>query len=113
MALRQWEAIQGRQLDICRANIGLLHQFFGRWGAVLRWQMPRAGTMCFPQLLTREPVDAFCERLVEETGVLVMPSTVYGHPSSVDQGRLRVGFGRRNMPACLERLDAFLLEHYP
>lgn len=34
---------------------------------------------------TGEPVDAFCARCVEQAGVLLLPSTVYDHPPSVDK----------------------------
>jgi aspartate/methionine/tyrosine aminotransferase len=55
-----------------------------------------------------EPVEAFCDRLVEEAGVLLLPATVYDHP----EGRFRLGFGRRNLPECLQQLDGFLAKHY-
>lgn len=59
-------------------------------------------------LYAGEPVEAFCDRAVAEAGVLLLPATVYDHPPSVEQGRFRLGFGRGNLPECLQQLDAFL-----
>ena len=45
----------------------------------------------------------FCEQLVAETGVLLLPGSVYDEPEHV-----RVGFGRANMPDALARLESWL-----
>lgn len=113
IAVRAWDCILTRQLDICKANVGLVHQFMGRWGRVMRWQVPRAGSVAFPQLVVDEPAAGFCKALVDEAGVLLLPGEVYGHPQSVAQRRFRLGFGRRSLPECVGRLDAWLAQRYP
>jgi aspartate/methionine/tyrosine aminotransferase len=49
-------------------------------------------------------VEAFCDALVTQAGVLLLPGTLFDHPGD----HFRIGFGRANMPEALERLEAFL-----
>jgi aspartate/methionine/tyrosine aminotransferase len=108
-AVRAWSALVGSRLAIVRANLDALARFFDRWGGAVAWAAPAAGTVCFPRLLTGEPVEAFCEELARADGVLLMPATVYDHAPSVAEGRFRLGYGRRDLPACLQALEAALL----
>jgi aspartate/methionine/tyrosine aminotransferase len=55
-------------------------------------------------LLGDEPVDDFAARLVEAEGVLLLPGSQLGHPGN----HFRIGFGRENLPAAVQRLEAFL-----
>ena len=44
-------------------------------------------------------MEAFTKRLVEETGVLFLPSSIYrSELGPIPQNCLRVGFGHRNLP---------------
>ena len=62
---------------------------------------PSAGSIGFPRYRGGEGIDAFNDRLVREQGVLLLPGHVYGY----GDGRFRLGFGRRNLPEAVERLD--------
>lgn len=104
VALHQREAILGRNQAIIRHNLELLRDFFARHGDRFRWQPPKAGPIAFPALLGDVQIDNFCERLAEQAGVLLLPGTVYDDT----ENHFRMGFGRRNMPEALERLEAFL-----
>lgn len=103
IALRAREAVLARSLGIVAANLPLLDRFFGRWDHAFRWGRPRAGSVAFPRLTAPISVERFVERLVEEEGVLLLPGTRFGHPGN----HFRIGFGRTDLPAALERLDAF------
>jgi len=63
-----------------------------------------AGPIAFPRLL-QEDAEPFCDALVREEGVLLLPGIVYGdeYPRN-----FRMGFGRDNFRAALARLDRFL-----
>ena len=52
--------------------------------------------------------EPFCERLVKEAGVLLLPGHLF---DPVYASHFRIGFARRNMPEALEHLDQFLTEH--
>ena len=103
IGLRARETIVQRNFDIIRGNLLHLDRFFERHGDRIRWDRPRAGCIAFPRLL-HDPVDAFAARLVEQEGVLLLPGTTYGHPGN----HFRIGFGRRNLPEALARLERFM-----
>lgn len=104
MALRGAEPILARNRLLVLDNVRLVDRLILRHPQRLQWHRPRAGAIGFPRLLDGEPVDAFCARLRDEQGVLLLPGTVYGHPGN----HFRIGFGRTGTPAALDRLDAFL-----
>ncbi|KAL4423572.1 hypothetical protein ABPG77_004612 [Micractinium sp. CCAP 211/92] len=113
IGVRRWDDILQRQLATIRANLAVLDAFFARWRHVFAWSPPHAGTVAFPRLLTGEDVGAWCEALVTEAGVLLMPASVYGDERSSAEGRFRLGFGRRDLPECLAQLEAWLQQRYP
>ncbi len=103
LALRHAEAIVGRNLKIIGENLDRLDRFFDTHSDWFAWQRPRAGSIAFPALL-KGSVDAFCEDLVAEAGVLLLPGSLYGP----DYNAFRVGFGRKNLPEVLEKFENYL-----
>lgn len=70
---------------------------------MFEWVRPRAGPIAFPKLKLGE-VDAFCHDVVTRARVLLLPGTQFD-----DEGNhFRIGFGRKNMPEALARLEEFL-----
>lgn len=104
VALKNAGAIAERNLEIIRSNLGLLKDFFARHEDLFEWLPPRAGPIAFPRLVSGE-ADSFCRKLVQEAGVLLLPGSVYGREYA---NHLRIGFGRANMPECLEVLEKYL-----
>jgi aspartate/methionine/tyrosine aminotransferase len=103
LALRHRERLVERNLGIVRKNLGPLNEFFSRHKDRFVWTPPRAGPIAFPRLIGGD-IDAFCDELVKDTGVLLLPGSVYD-----DHGNhFRIGFGRRNMAEGLERLEGFI-----
>ncbi len=103
LALRHRDSIVERNLGIARRNLDLLDAFFERRAERFLWQRPPAGPIAFPTLLQGE-VDSFCRALVRDAGLLLLPGTLYGK----GYNEFRIGFGRRNLPECLEILERFL-----
>ncbi|PIW20794.1 MAG: aminotransferase, partial [Anaerolineae bacterium CG17_big_fil_post_rev_8_21_14_2_50_57_27] len=62
--------------------------------------------IAFPRLLKGD-VETFCDELVHESGVLLLPGSMYDHPGN----HFRVGFARKNMPSALAQLEQFLNQH--
>lgn len=85
------------------ANLPLLDGFFSRWAGIFEWVRPRGGSIGYPRLLAPVPLDRFADELVGETGVLVMPGTVFGDR----ENHFRVGYGRTNMPQALQAMEAY------
>ncbi len=104
IALQAKDTIVKRSLEIIRNNLILLDQFFAEQSQLFRWNRPQAGSIAFPQLITGQAIEEFTEALVKQEGVLLLPGTVYDHPGN----HFRVGFGRKNMPLALERLERFV-----
>jgi aspartate/methionine/tyrosine aminotransferase len=103
IALRAKEEILGRNLRIVLENLPRADAFFEKWHGTFEWARPRVGCICFPRLLADVPAERFVAELVEQEGVMLLPGLVYGHPGN----HFRLGFGRRNFPEALERLDHF------
>lgn len=103
LALRHREVLVERTVGILARNLAVLDRFFERHGDRFTWQRPQAGPIAFPRLIG-EPVEAFCDELVREASVLLLPGGVYDDPGN----HFRIGFGRRNLPQAVERLEAFL-----
>jgi aspartate/methionine/tyrosine aminotransferase len=103
VALRHADQLIERCRGIVLANLPLVEEFLARRGELFEWVHPSAGPIGFPRVSDGRDVEAWCERTAEQTGVLLLPGTVYGRPSHV-----RIGFGRKSLPQALERLDAHL-----
>lgn len=106
IALRARERILRRNLDIIHANLDVLDAFFARHSQVFRWTRPNAGTIAFPVYRGPEGIDAFCGGLVARKGVMLVPASVFDYPGQ----NFRLGFGRRNLPEALEKLEEYLNE---
>ena len=103
MGLRARARILERNFGIIRGNLLHLDRFFSHYGDRMHWEKPRAGCIAFPRL-ERGSIDEFAAKLVEKEGVLLLPGSTYGHPGN----NFRIGFGRRNLPEALERLERFM-----
>jgi aspartate/methionine/tyrosine aminotransferase len=95
--------VLARNRAIIDGNLPLLDAFFERWAGTFEWVRPRGGSIGFPRLAAEVPIDRFAEDLVRETGVLILPGTVFGDTGN----RFRIGFGRTNLPTALERLETY------
>lgn len=101
IALRARGAILARAREIVRSNLALLDDFFER-NTWCSWVRPRAGSVGFPRLHAAD-VDGFSSQLIETEGVLILPGSQFDYPGD----HFRIGFGRRNMPEAVSRLERF------
>jgi aspartate/methionine/tyrosine aminotransferase len=114
MGLRARRRILARNRERLLRNIETASAFFERHREEMSWIPPQAGTISFPRLLTPGPgaarpwtgSEAFCEQVLRDTGVLLLPSTVYDYGDS----HFRIGLGRDDSAFGLEVLDAYLGE---
>ncbi len=104
IGLRGRERVLGRSRRIVADNLTLLDSFFRRRADRFSWVRPRGGSVGFPRLLGDDAVADWTAALVDAEGVLLLPGSEFGHPGN----HFRIGFGRTNLPAAIERLDAFL-----
>jgi aspartate/methionine/tyrosine aminotransferase len=98
IALRSKERIIDRNLEIIRANLKALDEFFEKHEAFFYWNRPPAGTIAFPRLLDGHDADVLCKGALEEAGVLLLPASVFDYGAD----HVRVGFGRRDLPEAIK-----------
>lgn len=103
VAIRQRHKLIERNTGIIKSNLAVMYDFFSRHADLFSWVPPQAGSMAFPKLLRGE-VAEFCDTVVRNAGVLLLPGTLYD-----DHGNhFRVGLGRKNLPQAVARLEDFL-----
>ena len=111
IALKAGERLLSRNRAVIAENLKLLNAFFADQRDRFEWREPEGGCIGFIRYLGAEGVENFTSRLVEETGVLFLPSSVYrSELGPVPENCLRVGFGRSHVPAGLAVLRNWL-EH--
>ncbi len=114
VALRAGDRLRARNRELIAGNLPAFDAFFARREDLFEWSAPQGGCVCFPRLRSGEDSGDFCRRLVRQTGVLLLPSTVYrSQLAPVASDRFRVGVGRRDPEPALAALDAFLGYRYP
>ena len=101
MALRSRQMILAQQLARVRRNIAILDQFFERRQETFRWNRPHGGSICFPRMLMVGDTYQFCKKLVEQTGIMLLPSRVFQYGDR----HVRIGFGREDLPGVLSRFE--------
>ena len=107
MALQNKDKIVNRNLKLITQNLDILDDFFAKHKNLFEWNRPKAGPIAFPGWKGRGDVNGFCQKLVDEKGVMLLPSGVYSYPGN----NFRIGFARNNMPQSLEKLGEFLDEN--
>ncbi|MBA3956803.1 MAG: aminotransferase class I/II-fold pyridoxal phosphate-dependent enzyme [Parachlamydiaceae bacterium] len=107
IALRAKDKILQRNRQILLRNFEVLDAFMKRHQNLLSWIPPQGGTMAVLKLLIPVSVEKFSEELVEKTGVLIMPGSVF----DLSGNFFRIGLGRKNMIDVLDRLEQFLKQN--
>lgn len=121
MALRAWDTIVEQQMEIIRTNLAVIDDYVNnKWqGKVFVWESPpKAGTVALPALkfdLKKGGVEAFCAEVALDHGVLLLPGSVYddnedSKGSRNGEGRVRIGYGRKNLPEAFAALDVAFRE---
>jgi aspartate/methionine/tyrosine aminotransferase len=103
IALRARERILARNRQIVRDNARTFAEFFASYPHLFEFTAPQGGCVCFPRYLGDDGVETMCSDLVEETGILLLPASIYrSELTSVATDRFRVGIGRANPHEALE-----------
>ncbi len=112
IALKARDQLLARNCAIVDENIPKWDAFFARHPDLFEWSPPQASCMAYPRYKGPEGVDAFAKGLVEEGGVLVLPSSIYRSDlGEVPNDRFRIGLGRRGLDAGLAAFEAHLMRN--
>ena len=75
------------------------------------------GCVAFPQYHGPDGVEAFCQKLLKDSGVLLLPGSIYASElTATPADCFRIGFGRAQvftdgLKAMADHLDRFYADH--
>lgn len=109
IAVAAREDLWRRNVALVSRNLGLLADFLARWPLLFEAYAPDGGCVLFARYRGADGVEAFCQRAVEEAGVLLLPASVFASRlCRVPTDRFRIGIGRRDFSAGLLTLERHL-----
>ena len=112
IALKSRALILARNRSIVHDNLARLDTFFGEFSDVFDWSAPDGSCVAFVRYKGGEGVERMVQRLVEEAGVLLLPSSIYRSDlGPVPKNYFRIGFGRSNMCEGLDVFRDWLLQY--
>jgi aspartate/methionine/tyrosine aminotransferase len=110
IALRAEAAILARNRSIAAGNLARLRAVFRRHPDVFE-DVDSASVFAFPRYRGAGSAEAFAASLVRETGILILPSTLWASSlARVPRDRLRLGFGREDASVGVVALATSLAE---
>jgi aspartate/methionine/tyrosine aminotransferase len=102
IGLRNHVQLTDRSMSIIKNGLLAVNSFMKEHNDIFSWSPPTSGSISFPKLICGNiKATTFCDEIVEKIGVMLLPSSVYGLKSD---DRVRLGFGRSNVPECLNIL---------
>ena len=101
IALQNAGRIIQRSLEIIRPNLVLAQSFCQRHPQQMEWLAPQAGSTVFPRWISSLPLEQFCQQVLEQRGVMIVPGGMFDYPGS----HFRLGLGRKNFAEALEQIE--------
>ncbi len=113
IGLQNRERLLTRNCALVDQNLTLWNAFFEGHPERFDWVQPDGSCTAFPRYKGTDGVEVFARSLVEESGVLLLPSTIYSStlgPTPTD--RFRLGFGRKGLAEGLAALESHISQKY-
>ena len=104
IALQNKGQILQRNLDIIRENIVIADRFFTEHGNGFSWICPKAGSVAFPQWLGDRTVEQFCQDILDQQGVMIVPGSMFDFFGN----HFRIGLGRKSFGEAIGVVNAYL-----
>jgi aspartate/methionine/tyrosine aminotransferase len=104
IALQNKETILARNLEIIKTNLRLSDEFFANHLDEFSWNRPKAGSIAFPQWKGNFSVEEFCQKVINQFSVMLVPGNIFEYPGNY----FRLGLGRRNFIDGIGFLNEFL-----
>ena len=109
IALANRQRLLDRNCGIVDENLPKWDAFFARYPDLFEWSRPHGSCMGFPRYLGEDGVEDFCRRLVEQSGVFLLPSSIYRTELGLNiTDRFRLGYGRRGLDEGLAAMMAHI-----
>jgi aspartate/methionine/tyrosine aminotransferase len=103
IALQARREILERNRTIVLSNLKTAESFFSNHRDLFQWIEPGGGSVVFPRWNGPGTVEAFCGEALAETGVCIVPGSLFDFRGS----HFRVGLGRRDMGEVLGIVGEF------
>lgn len=112
IAIDNRDRIIARNCAIVDDNLAKWDAFFGRHESLFEWRRPDGSCTAYPRYLGADGVEAFTRALLEQSGVLLLPSTIYrSELGDTPRDRFRLGFGRKGLDRGLDAMDRHIAMH--
>lgn len=109
IALQASADILSRNHKIIDDNLKLLNPFFAQNRDLFEWNEPDGGCIGYPKYLGSEGVMAFCERLIKEHGIMLLPGSIYDSANGPSpSNHFRIGYGRKAVKEGLRKFQEVL-----
>ncbi len=109
IALHNRDKLLGRNCAIVDENLPQWDAFFARYPDLFDWRRPDGSCMAFPRYKGADGVEAFCRSLVQDSGVLFLPSIIYrSELGETPVDRFRLGYGRRGLDEGIAALEVHM-----
>ncbi len=107
LALRHGEVILKRNFSLIQSHLAIADGFFAKYPGLFVNNRPMGGPIAFHHINISQSVKEFCEDLVTQKGVLLLPANMY----SFSGNYFRMGYGRKNFATCLSVLEEYIVEN--
>ena len=104
IAIKNKDSILEKNNQILSDNLVVLDLFFTKNQKLFSWVWPQGGCVGWVHYKGKEDIELFCKKLLRETGVLLMPASVY----DVKENYFRIGFGQKDMVTAIGKLQQYL-----
>jgi aspartate/methionine/tyrosine aminotransferase len=108
LALRNKEHIIRRKKQDILANLSALNQFMDRQKDVLDYLPPTGGVVCFPRLTLAQDSRDFCQTLLKNHGVSILPGFAFEADQHV---RINIGIAAARFQEALNRMEHCLHDY--
>lgn len=104
MGLRQGQRILQKNRERIQSNLEAAREFFGRHHKIFTWIEPQGGSIAFPKLNDKIKAADFCDNVVAEKSIMILPAKVFDY----DKNHIRIGLGRDNFKEILKELEDYI-----
>jgi len=108
IALNSMDKFLIPNLNKIKRNIELFSNFQKQNENLFDFYLPRSGSTAFIKLKLKESTSEFADKLVKETGIMLLPAETFEYGDS----HLRIGFGREIMPEMLNIFQNYISQNY-
>ena len=115
IALKSGAQILDRNRKLIDENAEQLEALLNDYPGLVEWQRPQGGCVAYPKYTGPDNSEIFCRKLIEESGVLLLPSSIYvSDLTQTPDNHFRIGIGRDTVfKNGLTAMRQHFEKHYP